>query len=265
MRFCLVVILGVALLGLGMPAVGQGMMDADNGVTVSTLGEAVGAPDTMVVTLFAEATSGNASDALQQCTDKTAAATAGIEGLNLSGAVVAAKMITFANASSGDPFGLGGMNPPPTGTTVSQVITVKVPLARPVNRGALSSTISAILDAANKVGVGLGSPSSAERDFMGEPKVGAIQYVLEDATALRAAALKDAFARTADVRAQLGASGVKVGKLIDVNYYQDDGPSEWMPFSDLSGSQAAPSPSSTSPETVYVHARLTCVYALVEE
>lgn len=256
----------VVLLGVGLPGVAQETTNSErlNKVTINSRGEATGTPDTMRINLYAEATSGNASDALRQCTDKAAAAADAISGLGIAGVAVTREMFQFTNPASADPYSFSPQSTAPTGTKVTQVISVEAPLAQPVDKDALAIQISSVLDAAAKNGVSLGRPVSPEDDMFGAAKNKPVEYRLKDDTALHAAAVKDAMAVLDTLRKQLAEAGVRTGQLLNVQHYKVGASGDWETYVVVGSGEGATNETSDTPESISVAAQISCAFELLE-
>lgn len=222
MMKCFVLISGVVLFGDMTSVSGQvytGTLHGEH-LTITVTGEATGKPDTMYVTLAAEATAGNAADAFQQCKQKADAAAKAIEDLKIPNSKVVRQMSEFSSPTAGNPYGLPQPSAVPSGTKVSQILKVKVALDEQLAMDELAAIVSRVLDTANKTGVGFNRMPQWQAQVSGQTTVSPVTYVLEDATALRKRAIADSLSKAREIRGTLATAGVKAGKLIGVAYDQ---------------------------------------------
>ena len=233
-------------------------MRPSNRLAITVTGEAKGKPDTMYITLASEATAGNAADAFQQCKQKADAAAKAIAALELSNCEILREMYEFSSPAAGPAYSMAQPSAAPVGTKVSQMIKVKVDLdeGRAVDK--LAETISHVLDAANKAGVGFKQMSQWPVQVTGQPTVTPVTYILEDATPLRKKAIADSLSKATEIREALAKSGVKAGKLIGVVYSQaGKWPVLWPAATDTLGDKSA---ASSSPKEVTVRCTMSYTY-----
>lgn len=233
-----------------------------NDLTIKVTGEAKGKPDTMYVTLAADATAGNAADAFQQCKQKADAAAKAIEDLKIPNSEVIREVYEFSSPA-GNMYGMPQSPVVPSGTRVSQTLKVKVTLSGDLAVEELAGTISRVLDVANKTGVGFTPASPARMQVTGEPTITPVTYALEDATAIRMKAVANGLARAKEIKETLITSGVKVGKLLGVKYDQTtrNRRSAFWPAG-VPGSQMPSDKSavSSSPKEVTVYCSMSYTY-----
>lgn len=240
--------------------------DPSGHITITVTGEAKGTPELMVLELASEATAGSASDALSQCKAKADVAFEAIVALGIQGAEVIREMYEFSSPTAGTPFSMMQSAPTPAGTKASQVIKVKVRLGEAIKTETLAETISQVLDAANKAGVGFSRAMAWRAQVTGEATSSPVTYVLEDATALRMKAVDDCLAKVAQIKSALANSGVKAGKLVGIGYHQGNATSMTNPWMALAG--CAPpelaSATSTSPTEITVRTSLNLRFSVQE-
>lgn len=258
-------IAGLVVCGGITSAVAQVCAGAANGenVTITATGEAKGRPDTMYVTLAAEAIAGNAADAFQQCKQKADAAAKAIVDLKVPNSEVVREMYGFSSPDTGNPYGMLQPSAVPAGTKVSQVLKVKVALNNTVAMDKLAETVAGVLDAANKTGVGFKQMSQWQAQVSGQPTITPVTYVLEDGTALRRKAVADSLSKANEIKGTLATSGVKAGKLIGVAYSQgtqSQWPAFWQAALAESTKPDSKSAVSSSPEEITVYASMTYTY-----
>ena len=265
MMKCVVLIAGVVICGSMTSALGQvyaGKPHAEN-LTITVTGEAKGKPDTMYVTLAADATAGNAADAFQQCKQKADAAAKAIEDLKIPNSEVLREMYKFSSPAGNIMYGLAGQSAVPSGTKVSQVLKVKIALDEELGMEKLAGTVSRVLDVANKTGVGFTQVSPWQVQATGQTTVTPVTYVLEDATALRMKAVADGLSRAREIKKSLATSGVKAGRLIGVAYAQTP-PRQWPVFWPTAGADTqmpdGKSAVSSSPDEITVYSSMSYTY-----
>ena len=256
-------------LGVGIsPILGQTMTERDPGehVMITATGEAKGKPDLMILELAAEATAGNASDALSQCRSKADVACAAIAALGIQGAEVVREMYEFSSPTAGSPYGMMQPAPTPAGTKASQIIKVKVRLGDAIDSESLAKTIAQVLDAANKAGVGFRPAPAWQAQVTGRATSSPVTYVLEDATALRMKAIDDCLAKVGQIKSALARSGSKPGKLIRIAYAQNSATRMTNPWMAAAGGATSTSASanSNSPTEITVHATLNLRFSVQE-
>lgn len=237
--------------------VGQMPSDKSCGehISITVTGEAKGKPEFLVLELVSEATAGNAIDALSQCKSKADAASEAIAALNIQGAQVIREMYQFSSPTAVSPYGMTQLASAPAGTRASQVIRFKASLALVSDIGPLATTISKVLDAANRAGVGFKQAPAWQTEISGPGTVSAVKYVLEDASALRLEAIDDCLNRVREIKSVFSTSGVDPGELVGIAYEQVDTSGMTAPWA-----IAGPMPdsaTSTSPTEVSVRASLT--------
>lgn len=262
-----VIAVGLALCAALSPAFGQVCATPDSGtsnnVTITVTGEAKGRPDTMYIDLASDATAGNAADAFQQCKQKADTAVAAITALAIPDSEITRKMYEFTSATAGAQYGFVQPTAAPAGTRAFQVIEVKIQLGQETEAADLASTISRVLDAANKAGVAFKQPTPWQAQFTGEATVSPVRYVLEDATDVRDKAIADSFAKASQLKATMAESGMKMGKLVGVQYAQTAMTGSVASWATIVGASWAPSQkaaSSSSPDEVTVNCTLTFTY-----
>ena len=237
-------------------------------VRIAVTGEASAPPDVARVELAAEATAGNAEDALTQCQSKADAAVAEINALGLEGTEITRDMYRFTSPTTQDSFSMSTPTTAPMGTRTMQRIKVDIPLEAPVDQGALARTIARILQSGNKVGVGIAGGGAGRDYFPRDEDISPVSFVVLDATALYDAALQDAVARAADLKEHLAGLGMKPGALAGVA--ASEGVSRcgeiWFPGRPDTGSSAVrKEATSRRPEEVVVRRSLALHYELAEE
>lgn len=247
-------------------AVADDSCTSRGGVTITVTGYAVGTPNTMRITLSSSAIAGTAVDALEQCNKKSDAAVEAIESLNVESLAVERRMTLFSSPAAGNPYGMHRSQATPAGTVASQSIVVKVDGIRGKSKGALSDIISRILDAGNRVGVGVGQIDlqASMQGLTNDP----IEYFVADASELRAKALEDAIKKLRARRQRLVDSGVGVGKLTSVRDSTELQPhfDPWRQMMDArSKSKDKSSAYSTDPDKVTVSHRLTMVFEVLND
>lgn len=260
-----VLIAGLVVCGGITSAVAQVCAGAAKGenVTITATGEAKGRPDTMYVTLAAEAIAGNATDAFQQCKQKSDAAAKAIVDLKVPNSEVVREMYEFSSPAAGNPYGMAQPSAVPAGTKVSQVLKVKVALNKKVAMDKLAEIVARVLDAANKTGVGFKQRSQWPVQVTGQTTVTPVTYVLKDATALKKRAVADSLSKASEIKETLARSGVKAGKLIGVAYaqtLQGQWPAFWQAASANAQQPDAKSAVSSSPEEITVRCSITYTY-----
>ena len=235
-------------------------------VTITVTGEAKGKPDLMVLELASEATAGNAGDALSQCRSKADKACEAIVALRIQGAEVIREMYEFSSPTAGTPYGMMQSASTPAGTKASQIIKVKVRLGEAINTKTLAETISRVLDAANKAGVGFRPPPAWQAQVTGQAAASPVTYVLEDATALRMKAIDDCLAKVAQIKNALANSGMKPGKIVGIEYNQTDVTcmtNPWMAVA-AGATRESASATSTSPNEITVRITLNLRFSFQE-
>ena len=260
-----VLMAGLVVCGSVTPALGQvseGVTPGRN-LTITVTGKAKGKPDAMYIELASEATAGNAADAFQQCKQKADAAAKAIAALKNPDSQVLRKMYEFSSPTAGNPYGVMQPTAAPAGTKVTQVIEVKVKMgdARAIDQ--LAATISRVFDAANKAGVGFRQASPWPVQVSGQAANAPVKYVLEDATALRKAAIADSVRMAGQVKEALAKSSVTGGKLLGVRYSKlgvTDQAALWATIAAGSATTDQKSATSLSPEEVTVSCSLTFTY-----
>ena len=129
---------------------------------------------------------------------------------------------------------------------------------------ALAETISQILDAANKAGVGFRQAAGWQAQVTGKVTTSAVTYVLEDASTLRMRAIEDCLARVAKVKDTLAKSGVSPGELVGIGYRQSGksgSVNPWM-MTMLDGGSKPDSATSKSPHEITVRTSLTLRFSV---
>lgn len=250
------------------PVLGQASAEKNSSeyVTLMVTGEAKGKPDLMILELASEATAGNASDALAQCRSKADAASEAIAALSIQGAEVIREMYDFSSPTANTPYGMMQSAPTPAGTRASQVIKVKVKLGEASNTETLARTISRILDAANKAGVGFGQAPAWQAQVTGRASTSSVTYMLEDATALRMKAIDDCLVKAAQIKTALANSGVKAGRLVGIGYHQANVTMLANPWMAGAGGATSDSESATStaPNEITVRISLNVKFSIQE-
>ena len=127
----------------------------------------------------------------------------------------------------------------------------------------LADVISSVLDAASRNGVGFKQLSQRQALMSGQAGVNFVQYVLEDATALRRKAVADSLSKANEIKGTLAKSGVKAGKMIGVSYSRDR-EGMWPEFLQAAGMETQQtegiSAVSSSPDQVIVHCFISYTY-----
>ncbi len=248
------------------PVLGQASAEKNCGdhVSITVTGEATGKPDLMVLELVSDATAGNASDALSQCRSKADAASQAIAALSIQGAEVIREMYEFSSPTAASPYNMMQSVPTPAGTRASQIIKVKVRLAKARDTESLAKTISKVLDAANKAGVGFRQAAAWQAQVTGQGTTSAVTYVLEDASALRLKAIDDCLDRVAQIKSALANSGVDPGELVGIGYHQTSPIGMANPWMAVAGGASSKSDSatSTSPSEITVRTSLTLRFSV---
>lgn len=250
------------------PVLGQTFAEKDSGehVTITVTGEAKGKPNLMVLALVSEATAGNAADALSQCMSKADAASGAVAALGIQNAEVIREMYEFSSPTAATPYSMMAGAPTLAGMKASQLIRVKVRLGEASNTEALADTISQILDAANKAGVGFKQVATWQAQATGRATASPVSYVLEDATDLRMKAIDDCLGKVAQIKSALANSGVRPGKLIGIRYNQTNMASRSNPWMAVAADATSESKSatSTSPNEITVRTSLTLRFSVQE-
>lgn len=265
MRITRRVFLLSVMVGVSLVAGGGRVVAACDNLTITVTGKAEGKPDTMYIMLSAEATAGNAVDALQQCKQKADAATQAINDLKIANTTVVREMYLFASPASGTPYGMSSATTVPTGTKVSQLLKVKVKLGKSFEQAQLATTVSRVLDAANKKGVGFKARSRWQAQMSGQKVVTPVTYVLEDATELNKKALANALDKANDTRETLETLGIKMGSLVKLGYVNASSAQTtvfWQAASKDKSLEADKSAVSSSPKEVTVSCSLTLAYKI---
>ena len=256
----------VAFLAYSHTAEGADTSRSANGLSITVMGKSTGQPDTMKITLSSSGTAGTASDALQQCAQKTDSAVKAVQELGIDNMDVEVSMCQFSSPVAAASFMMQQVPSAPSGTTATQSIIVKVANIRTKDKGELAAIVARVLDAANKAGVGLSQTNmqAAMQGMSNNP----VAYTLADASELRAAALKDAMEKMASRKELFEKSGMKIGRLLSVNdsTVVASGMNVWQQYLDANNaSREDGSVSSTDPEKVTVTQKLTMVYKIAGE
>lgn len=237
-----------------------------NGLSITVMGKATGQPDTMKITLSSSGTAGTASDALQQCTQKTDSAVKAVQELGIDNVNVEVSMCQFSSPIAAASYMMQQVPSTPSGTMATQAIIVKVANIRSKNKEELAGIVARVLDAANKVGVGISQPNmqAAMQGLANNP----VEYMIADASELRASALEDAMQKMASRKELFKKSGMKIGRLLSTNdsLIAASSMNVWQQFVDANNaSRDEGSASSTDPEKVTVTQRLTMIYEITGE
>jgi len=256
----------VAFLAYSHTAEGADASRSASGLSITVMGKSTGQPDTMKITLSSSGTAGTASDALQQCTQKTDSAVKAVQELGIGDMEVEVNMCQFSSPVAAASFMMQQVPSAPSGTTATQSIIVKVASIRTKDKAELAAIVVSVLDAANKVGVGISQTNmqAAMQGMANNP----VAYILTDASDLRASALQDATQKMASRKELFEKSGMKLGRLLRVNDSTITASSMnmWQQFVDAShSSREDGSVSSTDPEKVTVTQKLTMIYEIVGE
>ena len=145
----------VAFLAYSHTARGADSSRSANGLSITVMGKSTGQPDTMKITLSSSGTAGTASDALQQCTQKTDSAVKAVQELGIDNMNVEVSMCQFSSPAAAASYMMQQVPSTPSGTMATQAIVVKVANIRTKDKGELAAIVVRVLDAANKVGVGI--------------------------------------------------------------------------------------------------------------
>ena len=244
-------------------AYAEGPTESRGTVSITVTGHATGVPDTMRITLSSSATAGTAGDALDQCQKKSAAAIAAIEALNLESLTVEPRMPQFSSPAASTSFGMLQAPATPAGTVSSQSIVVELGAIQGKSKSALSVMISQVLDAGNRVGVGIGQIDfrASVQGITNNP----VEYVVADASDLRSKALEDAIQKIHARKKRLRESGVSIGELTSVRDSMDSKPdfNPWQQVMDASSKCGEENEaSSPDPAKVTVSHRLTMVFEI---
>lgn len=250
------------------PALGQTLAEKNPGehITITVTGEAKGKPDLMVLELVSEATAGNASDALSQCKSKADLACEAVAALGIQNAEVIREMYEFSSPNAATPYNMMQSTPTLAGMKASQLIKFKLRLGEGSSTANLADTISQVLDAANKAGVGFRQAATWRAQVTGSATASPVHYVLEDATALRMKAIDDCLGRVAQIKSALANSGVKPGKLVGIGYHQTNMSSTANPWTAVAAGATCDSNSamSTSPDEITLCTSLTLRFSVQE-
>lgn len=257
---------GLAVCGCIKPVMGQVCTNraSQPNITITVTGEARGRPDMLYIELASEATAGNAADACQQCKQKADVAATAIAALKIPSCEIVREMYEFSSPTAENPYGMMQPSAAPAGTKVSQVLKVKIKMDDARNADKLAETVSSVLDAANKAGVGFKQKSRWPSQITGQSTVTPVKYVCEDATALKKKAIADSLAKAMEIKEALIKSGVQTGKLLGVAYYQQPGQAQalayWPAIAGLEDTLGEKSALAQSPEEVIVQCFLTYTY-----
>lgn len=256
----------VAFLVFSSTSRGADASRSANGLSITVMGKSTGQPDTMKITLSSSGTAGTASDALQQCTQKTESAVKAVQELGIDDMDVEVNMCQFSSPVAAASFMMQQVPSAPSGTMATQSIIVKVANIRTKDKGALAAIVVRVLDAANKAGVGISQTNmqAAMQGLANNP----VEYTLTDASELRASALEDATQKMASRKALFKKSGMNIGKLLSINdsTITAAGMNVWQQYLDANNaSREDGSVSSTDPEKVTVMQKLTMVYEIAGE
>jgi len=252
---------GVAA-GLCLAAKARPAEPAERTVTVNATGLATARPDTMYVRFVSEAGADAAAEALKECRKNAEEAAKAVAALNVENAAVERKMYRFGGAESA--MRLGGRDQGEAGgkARVAQLIEVRIGKIQGKKQEELAETLARVIDAATKAGVELAD--SLHERMTGEAGPAAVEYALEDASALREKALKDALAKA---KATLEGLGLKVGRLKSVDCSAREAlenPAAWMGAAPAQGPREAKAAFSSSPDEVAVTASVTVTHEIGE-
>ena len=256
----------VAFLAYSHTAEGADTSRSANGLSITVMGKSTGQPDTMKITLSSSGTAGTASDALQQCAQKTDSAVKAVQELGIDDMDVEVSMCQFSSPVAAASFMMQQVPSAPSGTTATQSIIVKVASIRTKDKAELAAIVVRVLDAANKAGVGI-SQTNMQATMQGLAN-NPVAFTLEDASELRASALEDATQKMASRKELFEKSGMKIGRLLSVNDSTVTASSMnvWRQYLDANNaSREDGSVSSTDPEKVTVTQKLTMVYEITGE
>ena len=256
----------IAFLVHSHTARGDANLPSASGLSITVMGRSSGKPDTMRITLSSSATAGTASDALQQCEKKSDSAVQAIHELGINNMTVEVGMYQFSSPTAAASYMLQQVPSQPSGTMATQSIIVKVANIRTKDKGELATIVSRILDAANKVGVGISQPNiqAAMQGVSSNP----VEYTIADDSELRASALEDAMQKMTSKKGLFEKSGMKIGRLLSANDSVTTNPNMnvWQQFLDANASSREEgSVSSTDPEKVTVTQTLTMIYEITGE
>ncbi len=245
---------------------GDDTLPSASGLSITVMGKSTGQPDTMRITLSSSATAGTASDAFQQCEKKSDSAVQAIQELDINNMTVEADMFQFSSPIAAASYMMQQAASPPSGTMATQFIIVKVANISTKDKGELATIASRILDAANKVGVGISQMNiqAAMQGMLNNP----VEYTIADDSELRASALEDAMQKMASKKELFEKSGMKIGRLLSANdsMITTSSMNVWQQFVQARDSaREEGSVSSTDPEKVTVTQKLTMTYEITGE